>query len=24
IRDGKIHAIDLAPEDIVATDWIVS
>ncbi|EFA5332424.1 transcriptional regulator, partial [Escherichia coli] len=21
---GKIHAIDLAPEDIVATDWIVS
>ncbi|EFN4224915.1 transcriptional regulator, partial [Escherichia coli] len=22
--DGKIHAIDLAPEDIVATDWIVS
>ncbi|EBY7750893.1 Rha family transcriptional regulator [Escherichia coli] len=24
IRDGKIHAIDLAPEDVVATDWIVS
>ncbi|EFA5332470.1 transcriptional regulator, partial [Escherichia coli] len=21
---GKIHAIDLAPEDVVATDWIVS
>lgn len=24
IRDGKIHAIDLAPEDMVAMDWIVS
>ncbi|EJW6133193.1 Rha family transcriptional regulator [Escherichia coli] len=24
IRDGKIHAIDLAPEDVIATDWIVS
>ena len=24
IRDGKIHAIDLAPEDVIAMDWIVS
>lgn len=24
IRDGKIHAIDLTPEDVVAMDWIVS
>ncbi|EAV2587133.1 Rha family transcriptional regulator [Salmonella enterica subsp. enterica serovar Derby] len=24
IRDGKIQAIDLAPEDMVAMDWIVS
>ncbi|TGI06987.1 Rha family transcriptional regulator, partial [Escherichia coli] len=24
IRDGKICAIDLQPEDIAATDWIVS
>ncbi|EEL7234575.1 transcriptional regulator, partial [Salmonella enterica subsp. enterica serovar Typhimurium] len=22
--DGKIHAIDLAPEDVIAMDWIVS
>ncbi|MGG9982991.1 Rha family transcriptional regulator, partial [Escherichia coli] len=24
IRDGKICAIDLQPEDVAATDWIVS
>lgn len=24
IRNGKIYAIDLAPEDMVAMDWIVS
>ncbi|EGZ2600102.1 Rha family transcriptional regulator [Escherichia coli] len=24
IREGKIHAIDLAPEDVIAMDWIVS
>ncbi|TGI06683.1 Rha family transcriptional regulator, partial [Escherichia coli] len=23
-RDGKICAIDLQPEDVAATDWIVS